>query len=398
MKRETTLMIVAMLSLVITGMLMVYSIGAIRDPRALLMYKHLVFLVAGLAAFLFMSRFDYHQLGAYPVLQGIVLFTFILLSLTFVPGIRLTMGGASRWIGWRSISFQPSELAKFALILLLAVRLSQHQEKIKGMFTGFLMPFGIAGLFAGVVVAQRDIGIPFVMLATTAFMVWTAGGRKRYLIGSAILGCVAMTPLVMMKGYRFERILAFLDPWSFRQETGYQLIQSMSAFAQGGLLGRGPGAGEQKLGYLPAAHTDFIYAMVGEELGFLGSCFVLFMFIAIFYAAIRIAMNAPALFGALLAVGIGTILMFQALFIMGVTLGLLPTKGLPLPFVSYGGSAMIVSLFMMGVLVNIGAQSWLQALKTKPSKAKKRYRDNTRRTGLNQRPQSVVAHNTAFIQ
>ena len=188
MKRETTILIIAMVVLMSTGLLMVYSVGALRNPEAMLYIKHLVYLCVGFTGFLVMSRFDYHYLGAPFMLRYIVLGTLFLLALTFVPGFRLTMGGASRWIGWRFISFQPSELAKFALVLLLAVRLTQYQDKIKGLATGFIMPFSIAGVFVAIVVAQKDLGIPMVMLATTFIMVWVAGARKLYLIGSAASG------------------------------------------------------------------------------------------------------------------------------------------------------------------------------------------------------------------
>jgi cell division protein FtsW len=357
MKRETTMIIIAMVILMTTGLLMVYSVGALRNPEAMLYVKHLIYLCLGFTGFVVMSRFDYHYLGAPFMLRYIVLGTLLLLALTFVPGFRLTMGGASRWIGWRFISFQPSELAKFSLVLLLAVRLTQYQDKIKGLGTGFIMPFSIAGVFVVIVIAQKDLGIPMVMLATTFIMVWVAGARKLYLIGSAALPVAGLIPLIMSSGYRMDRMRAFLDPWSDRENTGYQLIQSLSAFAQGGFWGRGAGAGEQKLGYLPAAHTDFIYAVIGEEFGFVGTLLTLALFALIIYAAFRIAENAPDLFGTLLATGITSLIVGQALFIMAVTLGMLPTKGLPLPFVSYGGSALIVSLSMMGVLVNVGVQS-----------------------------------------
>lgn len=357
MKKETTIIILAMVILMTTGLLMVYSVGALRSPEAVLFLKHLAYLSVGFLGFLIMSRFDYHYLGSRTILLYIVLGTLLLLLLTFVPGFRLTMGGASRWIGWRFISFQPSELAKFSLVLLLAVRLTQHQDKIKGFFTGFVMPFAIAGVFVSIVIAQKDLGIPMVMMMATFIMVWVAGTRKLYLIGSAAIPVAGLIPLVMTSGYRMERIRAFLDPWSDRENTGYQLIQSLSAFAQGGFWGRGAGAGEQKLGYLPAAHTDFVYAVIGEEFGFVGTVLVLTLFALIVYAAFRIACNAPDLFGTLLATGITSLITGQALFIMAVTLGMLPTKGLPLPFVSYGGSALIVSLSMMGVLVNVGVQS-----------------------------------------
>ncbi len=372
MKRETTIIILSMLTLTLAGALMVFSIGAIRSPNAILFLKHLVFLLAGLIGFLVMMRFDYHYLGTQPALRYIVLGALALLGLTFMPGIGLSMGGASRWIGWRSLSFQPSEFAKFALVLLLAVRMTQHQERIKQFFAGFVMPFGIAGVFAGIVLAQKDIGIPFIMFGATLSMVWAAGARKRYIIGSGLIGGVLATPLIALQSYRLERIIAFLDPWTYRQETGWQLIQSMSAFAQGGFWGRGAGAGEQKLGYLPAAHTDFVFAMIGEELGFVGALITVLLFVAILYASLRIAANAPELFGTLLAVGIVTLVAFQALFIISVTLGLMPTKGLPLPFVSYGGTSTLVNLTMMGVLVNIGAQSVARAPKRRRQAAKQR--------------------------
>lgn len=366
MKLETRALVVTMFALAFTGLLMVYSVGAMRSPDAEIFKKHLVYLSAGFVGFLFLSVIDYHHFGKPAVFTYVVSASLLLLFLTFVPGFRLSMGGASRWIGWRFVSFQPSELAKFAMVLLLAVRLTQYQDKIRNFFTGFIMPFMIAGIFVGIVILQRDIGIPLVMLAATFTMVWVAGARKIYLIGSGILAVMGMTPLVLLRGYRAERIIAFIDPWSYRQETGYQLIQSMSAFAQGGFWGRGAGAGEQKLGYLPAAHTDFIYAMIGEELGFVGTLLTLTLFVIMMYASIRIAMNAPDLFGSLLATGICTLINFQALFIMSVTLGLLPTKGLPLPFVSYGGSALLISMSMMGVLFNIGVQSHALAEGRKP--------------------------------
>lgn len=372
MKRETTIVIMAMVTLMITGLLMVYSVGSLRNPESMLVIKHLIYMSVGFIGFLVMSRFDYHYLGSPMILRYIVLGTLLLLGLTFVPGFRLTMGGASRWIGWRFVSFQPSELAKFSLVLLLAVRLTQYQDKIKGFFTGFIMPFTIASVFVGIVIAQKDLGIPLMMLATTFIMVWVAGARKLYLIGSAIIPVLGFIPLIMTSGYRMDRMRIFLDPWSDRENTGYQLIQSLSAFAQGGFWGRGAGAGEQKLGYLPAAHTDFIYAVVGEEFGFVGTALTLLLFALIIYAAFRIAANASDLFGALLATGITSLITGQALFIMAVTLGMLPTKGLPLPFVSYGGSALIVSLSMMGVLVNVGIQAYERQPQRKTAKTSKK--------------------------
>ena len=381
MKRETTIIIIAMVTLMITGLLMVYSVGSLRNPETMIVIKHLTYMSIGFIGFLVMSRFDYHYLGSPMLLRYIVLGTLLLLGLTFVPGFRLTMGGASRWIGWRFISFQPSELAKFSLVLLLAVRLTQYQDKIKGFFTGFIMPFTIAGVFVGIVIAQKDLGIPMIMMMATFIMVWVAGTRKLYLIGSAAIPVAGLIPLIMTSGYRMERMRAFLDPWSDRENTGYQLIQSLAAFAQGGFWGRGAGAGEQKLGYLPAAHTDFVYAVIGEEFGLVGTALILGLFALIIYAAFRIAANACDLFGTLLATGITSLITGQALFIMAVTLGMLPTKGLPLPFVSYGGTALIVSLSMMGVLVNVGVQAYERQPQRKSTKSRKSNLQTPRKIG-----------------
>ncbi|MCK5863319.1 MAG: putative lipid II flippase FtsW [Candidatus Hydrogenedentes bacterium] len=380
MKRETTIIILSMIILMATGLLMVYSVSASHSSSTNLFIKHIIYLSMGFVGFVVMSLFDYHYLGASYILRYIVWGTLFLLFLTFIPGVRLTMGGASRWIGWRFISFQPSELAKFALVLLLAVRLTQYQDRIKGFRIGFIMPVVIAAVFVGIVLAQKDLGIPMVMVVATFIMMWVAGARKLYLIGSASLPVLGIIPLIMSSGYRMSRVQAFLNPWSDREHTGYQLIQSLSAFAQGGFGGRGAGAGEQKLGYLPAAHTDFIYAVIGEEFGLLGTFITLALFVLIAYSAFKIAANAPDLFGTLLVTGITSLIVGQALFIMAVTLGMLPTKGLPLPFVSYGGSAIVVGLSMMGILINVGFQSRVQQVPQKISGTVQTIRKSTRKT------------------
>ncbi len=370
MTREVTLCVVVMVTLMATGLLMVYSIGAAPNLDDTLVYKHLVYVIVGFAGFLIMSRFDYHYLATPILLRYVVLGTLILLLLPRAPIIGLERGGAARWIGLGPFTFQPSELAKFVLVILLAARLTQYQEKIKGPIAGFIMPLTITGIFVVPVIMQRDVGIPMVMVASVFVMMWVAGTQKIFIWGLGTLPVLGFVPLIMWSGYRVSRMRAFLDPWSDRDNAGYQLIQSMSAFAQGGLWGRGAGAGEQKLGYLPAAHTDFIYAIIGEELGLVGTGLVLVAFAVLVYAAFRIAANADDMYGTLLATGITSLIVVQAFFIMAVTLGLLPTKGLPLPFVSYGGSALIVNLAMMGVLVNVGIQAHERA-PTRPKTKRK---------------------------
>lgn len=360
MKAETKILIVITTTLVLLGILMIYSVGALRDAKATLFLKHLVYVTLGTAGFLIMMHKDYHDLGKPSMLRFIVISSLVLLALTFIPPFRLSMGGASRWIGWRNISFQPSEFAKFALVLLLAVRLTQHQERIRNFGAGFVLPFFLAGIFVSIVLLQKDIGIPFVMLAATFVMAWVAGVRKLYLLGSVGICGICGSALIAMYPYRLDRVWALADPWKYRDTIGYQLIQSLAAFSQGEFWGQGAGAGEQKLGYLPAAHTDFVFAMIGEELGLFGAVITLLLFAGMLYVALRIAANAPDLFGSLLAVGITMLITIQAVFIMAVTVGLVPTKGLPLPFVSYGGSSLVVTLAMMGILTNIGIQAELK--------------------------------------
>lgn len=359
MRRDSAILIFITVTLLLIGVLMVYSIDAVRDPYAKVFLKHLAYLFCGIIGFLCMVYYDYHKFGTPRMLRFIFFASLLLLALTFIPPFRLTMNGASRWIGVGPFTFQPSEFAKFAMILLLAVRLSQHQENILNLGAGFFMPFALAGIFVVPVLAQKDIGIPFIMLATTFVMVWVAGGRKLYLFACSFACSVFGSVLIYLYAYRMNRIWAVINPFEYRDTIGYHLVQSLAAFWQGGVWGRGAGAGEQKLGYLFAAHTDFIFAVIGEEFGMAGALVTILLFLGMLYISLRIASNAPDLFGFLLATGITVLLVGQAAFIMAVNLGLAPTKGLPLPFVSYGGSALIVSLPMMGILVNIAIQGEL---------------------------------------
>jgi cell division protein FtsW len=357
MKRETTLLMVTVITLTLLGIAMVYSTSAVDAASAGMVRKHLFFAALGFSAMMFAARFDYHRLLDPPVYRFIVCVSLFFLMVVLIPGIGSRIDGGQRWIRFAGISFQPSEFGKFALILLLAVKLTENREHIREFRRGFLPPFLIAGAFAAIVLAERDLGVPVLMMGVTCIMIFAAGARIPWLLAGLVpLGGLAGF-FAWYAPHRMIRLLAFVDPWAYREGPGWQLIQSLSAFAQGGVFGRGPGAGEQKLGYLPAPNTDFIFAVVGEELGLIGTLVVVALFCALLFAAFRIALHAPDLFGGLLAAGIGSMAGLQAAFIMAVTTGLLPTKGLPLPFISYGGTSLFVYLAMMGVLVNIGAQA-----------------------------------------
>lgn len=365
MKREATMVTVTVLALAALGVLMVYSASAINPNFSGYVYRQLVFLCAGFAAFLFASRFDYHHFMDTGIHRLLTLGALGLLVIVLIPGVGKEVDGGQRWISLGFVGFQPSEIAKFALIVLLAVRLTRDRAHVQKFWRGFLPPMFITGLFAGLVVAERDLGVPMMMVGVMFIMMLAAGVRWRYILLGLAPAAAAATALIIMFPHRVIRFIAFIDPWSYRQSWGWQLIQSYSAFARGGVAGVGPGAGEQKLGYLPAPHTDFIFSVIGEELGLLGTLTVVLLFMAFCYAGIRIAMNAQDGFGSLLAVGIVGIIALQAGFIMAVNTGLLPTKGLPLPFISYGGTSLMVMLGMVGVLVNIGAQGYEAASRRK---------------------------------
>ncbi|HEO70739.1 MAG TPA: putative lipid II flippase FtsW [Candidatus Hydrogenedentes bacterium] len=357
MKRESIFLVGATLALVLVGLLMVYSIGAIRSPSGTMFYTHAAYALAGVAAMLILAHVDYHALFSPFVYVPFTLVVLALLVLVLIPGIGVEMNGAQRWLRVFGVQFQPSELAKIALLILLAVKLTENQTQLGALWRGFVPAVGIAGLFAVLIQRQNDLGMPVVLMSAAFAMIFVAGARWRHVVVSAVIGVGLVVVLSVASPHRLERLRMHQNPWEFRNDEGFQLVQSLTAIARGGIWGTGPGASEQKLFYLPAAHTDFIFAIWAEEMGLVGCLALLALYVAIVLVAVRIAANARDLFGGLLAVGIIALIAFQAAFIISVATGLVPTKGMPLPFVSYGGTALIVSLALMGILINIGRQA-----------------------------------------
>lgn len=357
MKQETASVIVIVTALTVLGVLMIYSASAVSGDSSGLLHRQLVMVGLGIVALIVAACFDYHRFADPAVFRIIVLSAGLLLLLVLVPGIGAKVDGARRWIRIGGHQFQPSEYAKFAMIILLAVKLSENRENVHRFFSGFLPPMVIATAFALLVLLERDLGVPAILMGVAVLMLFVAGVRWRYILLSFVGIMGAVVALVIAAPHRFERLIAFLNPWEYREGAGWQLIQSMSGFAQGSLFGRGLGASEQKLGYLPAAHTDFIFAVVGEEMGLVGTVIVVSLFCVLAYRGFRIAAYAPDFFGTLLATGVTGLIVMQSAFVMAVTTGMLPTKGLPLPFISYGGTSLVIFLGMVGVLVNIGFQA-----------------------------------------
>lgn len=351
-------LIVVTAILVMIGVVMVYSSSAVLAREKMgdgyyFLKKEIIFGVIGFIMMAAATKMPYRwwKKLVYPAL-GIA---FVALALSFIPGLKSTAGGASRWLKLGPVTFQPSEFAKFALVIFLAYSLEKKASRIKSFGIGFVSHIVVAGIFIVMVLAQKDLGAAFMMATIACLVMFVAGVRISYLIALVISALPVLYFLVISVGYRRRRIMAFLDPWSDRYGTGFQIIQSLVSFNEGGLFGRGLGEGQQKLFYLPEAHTDFIFSVLGEELGLIGVLFVVALFAAFFWRAVVIGLKAPDLFGRYFAFGIAVFIGVQGLFNFCVVMGLLPTKGLVLPFISYGGSALTTFLVAVGVLLNISS-------------------------------------------
>jgi cell division protein FtsW len=263
------------------------------------------------------------------------------------------VNGASRWIGLGGLGVQPSELAKIVVIFFMAALLERRMDRIDEP-TYALLPIGIVlGVVVGLILAEPDLGTSVSVMMIAAVMIFAAGISYQYVAGLFLAALPAIFALVWFSPYRLKRISSFIDPWSDPLGSGFQVIQSLIAVSTGGLFGRGLMGGVQKLFYLPEPHNDFIYSVISEELGLVGATVVLACFCVITWRGLRTAMRAPDRFGAFLALGLTTMVAFQAFFNISVVLGLLPTKGIPLPFVSYGGSSLLINLVGMGILLNV---------------------------------------------
>lgn len=357
MAREAKWILMTVIGLVSVGVLAVYSASAADAAAHARLIRELVYVAIGTLGMFIAAHFDYNQLRGAFLFRVIVVVAVLLLIAVLVPGLGDVRKGAQRWLEIGAFSFQPSELAKFALVVLLAVKLASNQDVIKSFWRGYLPALIITGAFCGLVVLQKDLGTPVVMGAVAFVMMFVGGVRLAFLIPSLIPAIGLIYFLSITSPHRLRRLTAFLDPWQYRSDEGYQLIQSMTAFAQGGIWGRGPGASEQKLHYLPEPHTDFVFAVWGEETGLVGTLAVMSLFIVLLVVSLRVAMHAKDLFGTLLVVGIASLVCIQAGVNMGVTTGILPTKGLPLPFISWGGTSLLVFMTMMGVVINVALQS-----------------------------------------
>ncbi|MDQ3940598.1 MAG: putative lipid II flippase FtsW [Actinomycetota bacterium] len=352
---------IAVGALLVLGLIMILSASFVSSIESygsafLFFKKQVMWAAIGVAAFIVFSRLDYRRLKGWGyVLLAVVI---VLLFAVLIPGLGVMVGGSSRWLRFGPIQLQPSELAKLALVLFAADVFSRKEERKLRQFSHTFLPLIPAlGFLALLVMAQPDMGTTLLLGVIGMGMLFVAGAPARYLLGLGVVGAAGAITAALGEAYRRERILAFLDPWSDPLNTGYQTIQSLIAMGSGGWFGVGLGASRQKWLYVPNAHTDFIYAILGEELGLFGTLVVLGLFAFLGYLGIRIARAAPDRFGMLVATGITIWITSQALVNIGAVTGALPITGVPLPLVSFGGSSLVVSLIGMGILVNIARQS-----------------------------------------
>lgn len=355
-RRTIALLLGSTAFLVIGGLVMVLSASSVSaysryGDSFLFFQRQAAYGAVGVGALLLTSRMRY------PAWQRLALpflvVTIALLVLVLYPGLAVSAYGSSRWLELGPVTVQPSEIAKLALVVFSATVLSRKWGKLDIVAHLALPLLPVTILVTGLVMLQPDLGTTLIISGTMFLLLFAAGVRLRYLLVTGIVGGAAGMALIFSADYRRVRFLSFLDPWADASNTGYQLIQSLIALGSGGWLGVGLGASRQKWLYVPNAHTDFIFSILGEELGLVGELVVLLAFGLLIFAGIRIATRAPDVFGRLLAAGIVGWIGLQALVNLGAVTGLLPITGVPLPFLSYGGSSLVVSLAAVGILWNI---------------------------------------------
>jgi cell division protein FtsW len=358
-QRCNPFILIASLLLTGFGVVSVYSASAIvamerhQDPYFFLK-RQLFYAILGVVGMLGVLQIDYRHLQRWSRLSLVL--TLMLLGLLFVPTLAKEAGGAKRWLQVGRLSFQPAELCKLTLVLYLAHRLAVHQPWRSRFLRHYVPLAGVIGALFACTLLQPDFGTAVLLLGIAAIVLFVGGVPLRYLVSSLVVTVPFLYLTLVEVGFRWRRLLAFWDPWSVRLEAGFQIVQSLLAFGKGGFVGVGPGAGKQKLFFLPEAHTDFVFAVIGEEFGFIGCLAVLSLFGVLLWHGMTVAGRSQNLFARYLAAGITSMVVLQAVMNIAVVVGFLPTKGLPLPFVSYGGSSLVVTLVSMGILLGISAR------------------------------------------
>ena len=349
----------ATVGLALFGVVMVYSASAVMAQREngsqfYYVIKQGIWTIIGFVVMLGAMQFDYSRLRDRRIVYGVLFLTAIALLAVFAfPRIN----GAHRWIRFSKFSIQPSEISKLSLAFFLAYFLEKRTGQEREFWRTFLPCGVVTGLLAALVVVEPDFGTALMLVVTFTIVTYSAGVRLAHMAMAAAPACLIAAGLLIFVPWRMTRLVTFLDPWADPQKSGFQVVQSLIAVGSGGSNGLGFAQGKQKMLFLPFAHSDFIFAVIGEELGLLGTLTVVLIFALFLWRGIRTSLLAPDRFGMLLSLGLVTGIVAQALFNISVVLSLVPTKGIPLPFISYGGSSLVPTLAAAGILLNISQYS-----------------------------------------
>jgi cell division protein FtsW len=356
------LLLFAILTLLAISVVMVYSSSSVialttYDDPAFFMKRQLLWACIGLALMATAMRTDHRLLSDQRVVVALMALSLALLAATLIPGVGRMINGSRRWLRFGMLSFQPSELAKFALVVYMSYYIAKKGERLRDFMNGMVPAYVVTAVFLGVAALQPDFGSALALAGVAGIMLFAGGANALHLGGTVLAALPVLYAAVAHKAYRWRRIASFLDPWADPQGAGHQIIQSFLAFGSGGVFGRGLGEGRQKLLFLPERHSDFIYAVIGEELGLIGALAVLVLFLVILWRGMRTALEAGDPFSRMLALGITLLICLSGMINMAVVTGLLPTKGIALPLVSYGGSSLVITMAALGVLLNISKDS-----------------------------------------
>jgi cell division protein FtsW len=358
--RYTRGILISTLILVGIGTIMVYSSTAFMSMRNngsgfYYLWKHLFTVCVGIIVMVVISKTNYQK--SRPLVYVLLAVSLILLALVFVPGIGITANGARRWISLWLTSFQPSELVKIVMVIFLADYMDRNIHRMRDFRHGIIIPVGVMLLFQAIIIPQPDFGAVMSLGILTAGLLILGGARLSHIGVMLLCSLPAVYSLIMSSSYRVKRIMCFTDPWKEPFGCGFQLVQSFIAFGNGGVFGLGLGGSKQKLYFLPEVHTDFIFSLIGEELGLIGVLAVLGIFVWLFMKGIQVSSRTNDPFSYFLTLGLTMMIGIQAIINFAVSTGLMPTKGLPLPFISYGGSALLINMAAVGMLINISSRN-----------------------------------------
>jgi len=339
------------------GVVMVYSASSFyamfhNNDSMYFFKRQLIWAIIGVISMTVMMSIDYHKLKK--ITPTLLICTIpLLIAVFFFPAIN----GAKRWISLGPLSFQPSELTKYAVVMFLALSIDIKGDKVKEFWYGLVPYLCVSGFFAALILAEHNMSIASIIMIVTFIMLFVAGGKIKHLFGIIMPAMLTLAIFfIFSSDYRRERMLNFIDPWKDAADAGYQLIQSFLALGSGGLTGLGLGQSRQKTLYMPEPHNDFIFSIIGEEVGLIGCLIIISLFLIFIWRGVRVAMNAKDTYGKLLAMGITSIIAVQAIINIAVVTGSMPVTGVPMPFISYGGTSLVINLTAMGILLNISRQ------------------------------------------